>query len=89
MHYEKKILKNRSIAEELRGKHDFRANKTFFLVNEEIDAFIKSLPTESTHYGINKSIQYLPSEFKSVRNIHRLFIDLFPEHKCDVNYQIF
>ncbi len=26
----KKILKNRSIAEDLRGKHDFRANKTFF-----------------------------------------------------------
>jgi hypothetical protein len=47
------------------------------------------LPTEQSHYGRNKSIRYLLFEFGSVANIHRLFLDLYPEHKIDVNYKLF
>ncbi len=84
-----KILKNRSVSEDLRGKHSSRPNKTFFLVNEDINDFINSLSTEQSHYGRNKSIGYLSSEFGSAANIHRLFLDLYPEHKIDVNYKLF
>ncbi len=51
----------------------------------KISMTINSLPTEQSHYGRNKSIRYLSSEFGSVANIHRLFLDLYPEHKIDVN----
>jgi hypothetical protein len=58
-------------------------------VNEDINEFINSLPTEQTHYGRNKSSKYLSPEFGSIANIYRLFIDLFPEHKVDVKYHLF
>jgi len=82
-----KILKNRSVSEDLR-EHSSRRNKTFFLVMK-ISMTIYSLPTEQSHYGRNKRIRYLSSEFGSVANIHRLFLDLYPEHKIDVNYKLF
>ncbi len=79
-----KILKNRIVSQDLRGKHFSRPHKTFFLINEDINEFINSLPTEQMHYGRNKSSKYLSPEFGSIANIYRLFIDLFPEHKVDV-----
>ncbi len=39
--------------------------------------------------GINKSSKYVWPQFASIANINRLFLDLYPEHKIDVNYQLF
>jgi hypothetical protein len=39
--------------------------------------------------GINKSSKYLSPQFASIANIDRLFLHLYPEHKIDVNYQLF
>jgi hypothetical protein len=84
-----KILKNRIVSQDLRGKHFSRPHKTFFPVNEDINEFINSLPTEQTHYGRNKSSKYISPEFGSIANIYRLLIDLFSEHKLEVKYHLF
>ncbi len=73
----------------MRGKHESPANRTFFLVTEEVNEFLSSLPSEGIHYGNNPKARYLNSEFKSIQNIHRIFIDMFPEHIYDVKYRLF
>jgi len=54
----KKILSNRTVSEDLRGKHELRANKTPIIIRVNIESFIKSLPSEPTYYGrnMNKNI---------------------------------
>jgi arginyl-tRNA--protein-N-Asp/Glu arginylyltransferase len=37
----------------------------------------------------NQKARYLDSKFKSIQNIHRIFIDMFAEHKYDVKYRLF
>jgi hypothetical protein len=60
-------------------------------VTKEVNEFLSSLPSEGTHsnYGNNQKARYLESEFKSIQNIHRIFVDMFPEHKYDVKYRLF
>ncbi len=64
-----KILRNRAVSEDLREKNSSRLNKIFFLLNEDINEFIKSLPSEQTHYDRNKSSLHL---FKQNFNINTL-----------------
>jgi len=85
----RKILTNRTVSEDLRGRHEYRPNKTDYLCCEDINDFIVSLPTERTQYGKNKDKKYLSKEFGSIANIHRPFIDLYPEHKNDISYKVF
>jgi hypothetical protein len=84
-----KIQNNRNISEDFRGKHESRPHKSYFLLNEDLKEFFNSLPTEISHYGQNKKNKYIASEFGSISNIHRLFLDLLPEHKTDCSYSLF
>ncbi len=55
----------------------------------EVNEFLSSLPSEGTYYGNNQKARYLDSEFKSIQNIRRIFIDMFHEFKYDVKYRLF
>ncbi len=73
----------------MRGKHKLRVNKTPIIIRLNIESFIKSLSSEPTHYGRNKNKKYLVPEFGSVANIHRLYLDIYPEFKEKISYKIF
>jgi hypothetical protein len=55
----------------------------------DIKSFLNSITYENSHYSENKTVKYIDSEFFSISNIHRIFIDIYYEYKNEVSYQMF
>ncbi len=44
--------------------------------------FITSLPVENSHYSLKTSNKkFLSPDFESIKNIYKVFIDIYPELK--------
>jgi hypothetical protein len=54
-----------------------------------IKCFVNSTPYENSRYSENKTVKYITSEFFSIPNIHKIFIDIYYEYKNQVSYEIF
>nr|CAH7728223.1 unnamed protein product [Callosobruchus chinensis] len=64
----------KSAKPDCRGKHPPH-NKTSAAVKTEVHNFVKKLPAVPSHYCRNKSMRkYLPSEFRNMSFLYRLFI---------------
>ena len=86
---ERKIHNNRSEIKDLRGKHENHKRKFCEFMIDDIKSFINTLPNENAHYSENKEYKYISSDFGSIANIYRIFIDIYIEYKNDVSYKMF
>jgi len=86
----KKILRNREVTEDLRGKHDSHINKIPLEVVLDIREFIENYPSRESHYcsSVKTGRKYIDSD-KNVAILHREFIDIYQEHENYVKYQFF
>ncbi len=77
-----KILKNRDISEDLRGKHGSYWNCLLQEVLDDVLDFIDNLPARESHYlpKSEKNRKYIPSDMNVVK-LHRKFIDLYNEYE--------
>ncbi len=51
--------------------------------------FIDSLPLENCYYSESKTIKYIASQFGSISNIYKIFIDISFEYNNEVSYYMF
>jgi hypothetical protein len=84
----KKVQNKRNESEDKRGKHQNNNKKIPDFVIRDINDFLQNLPTEQSHY-VKNDRKYLSTDFGSVANVHRVFIDIFPEYLKIVNYNKF
>ncbi len=85
-----KILKNRDISNDLRGKHGNNWNCLPQEVLDDVLDFIDNLPARESHYSpkSEKNRKYLSSDM-NVAKLYRKFIDLYNEYEKVVSYEFF
>jgi hypothetical protein len=85
-----KILKNRDISNDLRGKHGDNWNCLPQEVLDDVLDFIDNLPARESHYSpkSEKNRKYLSSDM-NVAKLYRKFIDLYNEYEKVVSYGFF